>query len=163
MFWVTFYQELWRKAYSSTLLGHNCSIVRIPLYVDDVVSFMRHHEKFGMCERATFIQFQCVDAKGRHCLVAWTKVWPRAWWLGILDVQHISWALRMRWPWFQKTEANRPCAIFSIKLHHELSFLWLWLHKWEMVHTPFYVEVDGYMSKKAQTLLLIISMFWCLS
>ena len=62
------------------------------------------------------------DVKGGHCLLAWSKVTrpPELGGLGISQVQQLGWALRMRWLWLQKTEPNKPWAIFPIKLHHSV-------------------------------------------
>jgi hypothetical protein len=59
------------------------------------------------------------DAMGGHCLVAWKKVTrPKEFGgLGISNLQKLSWALRLRWLWLQKTEPGRPWAFFKINAH----------------------------------------------
>ena len=55
-------------------------------------------------------------------MLAWSKVTrpPELGGLGISQLQQLGWALRMRWLWLQKTEPNKPWAIFPIKLHHSV-------------------------------------------
>jgi hypothetical protein len=50
------------------------------------------------------------DAIGGHCLVQWAKVKrPKALGgLGVLDFEHFSRALRLRWLWFQWTNLAQP-------------------------------------------------------
>jgi hypothetical protein len=58
------------------------------------------------------------DAKGGHCIVAWPKVClpKELGGLGISDLKSLSWALRMRWVWLQKTEPHRPWANLPIQV-----------------------------------------------
>jgi hypothetical protein len=46
--------------------------------------------------------------KGGHCQVAWSKVCKtmQLGGLGISRLKELSWALRMRWMWLQKTDPN---------------------------------------------------------
>ena len=48
--------------------------------------------------------------------MAWGKACrpPELGGLGISDLKTLSWALRMRWVWLQRTEPGRPWAIFPI-------------------------------------------------
>ena len=57
------------------------------------------------------------NAMGGHCAVAWGSVCrPRELGgLGIFSITELSWALKMRWAWLQKTEPGRPWA--SLPLH----------------------------------------------
>jgi len=57
-------------------------------------------------------------AKGGHCLVAWGKVCHplELGGLGISSLLELSWALRMRWLWLQKTESNKPWADLPIQV-----------------------------------------------
>lgn len=50
------------------------------------------------------------ELNGGHCLVSWSKVCRPLdlGGLGISSIKELSWALRMRWLWLQKTELNRP-------------------------------------------------------
>jgi len=59
------------------------------------------------------------DAKSGHCLLAWPKVCRpvEIIGLGISNLQNLNWALRMRWIWLQKTEANWPWSAFTIQVH----------------------------------------------
>ncbi|XP_072150088.1 uncharacterized protein [Setaria viridis] len=51
-----------------------------------------------------------LQAKGGNCLVAWTTACRPTIFggLGIPDLRLASFALRLRWLWMQKTDANRP-------------------------------------------------------
>ncbi|XP_012704012.1 uncharacterized protein LOC105915054 [Setaria italica] len=62
------------------------------------------------------------DVNGGHCLVAWPKVTrpPELVGLSISHLQHLGWALRMRWLWLQKTKPNKPWAIFPIQVQHSV-------------------------------------------
>jgi hypothetical protein len=50
------------------------------------------------------------EVKGGNCLVAWGRVCRplQLGGLGICSLKKLSWALRMRWLWLQKTEPSRP-------------------------------------------------------
>jgi len=52
-------------------------------------------------------------------LLAWPKVCHpvELGGLGISNVQNLNWALRMRWIWLQKTEANQLWSVFTIQVH----------------------------------------------
>jgi hypothetical protein len=56
------------------------------------------------------------NAQGGHCIIAWLKVCrpKELGGLGISDIKTLSWALRMRWVWLQKTEPDRPWAALPI-------------------------------------------------
>jgi hypothetical protein len=59
------------------------------------------------------------EAMGGHCLVAWNKV-TRPKELGglcISHLQHMCWALRLRWLWLKKTKPDRPWAAFNFHVH----------------------------------------------
>jgi hypothetical protein len=43
--------------------------------------------------------------------------------LGIFDVRNLSWALRARWLWLQKTDLNKPWAQFQIQTCKEVQLL----------------------------------------
>jgi hypothetical protein len=62
------------------------------------------------------------DAQGGHCLVAWVKVCRpiELGGLGIADLKSLSWALRMRWLWLQKTEPDRPWAALPIHVPEQV-------------------------------------------
>jgi len=65
------------------------------------------------------------EANGGHCLVAWPKVTRpiELGGLGISNLQHLGWALRMRWLWLQKTEPQKPWASFQIQVHPSVKAL----------------------------------------
>jgi hypothetical protein len=65
------------------------------------------------------------EANGGHCLLAWPRVTrPKDMGgLGLHDLKSLCWALRVRWPWLQKTEPSRPCALFSIHYSKEVQKL----------------------------------------
>lgn len=57
------------------------------------------------------------EAKGGHCLLTWPKV-ARAKELGgsgMHNIKCLGWALRGRWLWLQKSEPDKPWAMFPIK------------------------------------------------
>ena len=37
--------------------------------------------------------------------------------LGILDLEILGWALRMRWLWLKKTQPDRPWAGLDVQVH----------------------------------------------
>ena len=59
------------------------------------------------------------EAKGGHCIVAWTKVClpKQLGGLGISNLQSLGWALRMRWLWLKKTDPTRPWKNFHVLVH----------------------------------------------
>ncbi|WVZ91046.1 LOW QUALITY PROTEIN: hypothetical protein U9M48_037269 [Paspalum notatum var. saurae] len=50
------------------------------------------------------------NANGGNCLVSWEKVQRPLQYggLGILNLETMGWALRIRWLWLQKTDSSRP-------------------------------------------------------
>jgi hypothetical protein len=56
------------------------------------------------------------EAKGGHYLVAWDTVCRpmELGGLGISNLRNLSWALRLRWLWLQKTEPHRPWSTLAI-------------------------------------------------
>jgi hypothetical protein len=54
---------------------------------------------------------------GGHCLLTWPKVTrPKdLGGLGISDLRIMSWALRARWPWLQKSDRTKPWSDFQIQ------------------------------------------------
>jgi hypothetical protein len=59
------------------------------------------------------------QVNGGSCLVAWEKVQRplHLGGLGILNLEIMSWALQIRWLWFQKTDSNRPWKGLDIPVH----------------------------------------------
>ena len=60
--------------------------------------------------RRGFLWKGAQSAKGGQCLLAWPRVCrpPELGGLGIIDLQHFGYALRMRWLWLKRTEDARP-------------------------------------------------------
>jgi hypothetical protein len=58
------------------------------------------------------------EAKGGHCLVAWTKVTkPKEMGgLGVADLKSLGMALRVRWKWLQRTGPDKPWAFLPFQL-----------------------------------------------
>jgi hypothetical protein len=54
--------------------------------------------------------------------VAWGKACrsPELGGLGILDLKSLSWALRMRWVWLNKTEPHRPWANLPVQVPRQV-------------------------------------------
>jgi hypothetical protein len=65
------------------------------------------------------------DANGGNCLVSWETVqWPLQYGgLGILNLEMLGWALRVRWLWLQKTDASRPWVGLPIRVHRNAKAL----------------------------------------
>jgi hypothetical protein len=61
------------------------------------------------------------QANGGNCLVAWKKVQRPLEYggLGIHNLELLGWALRIRWLWAQKTDADRPWAGLPITVPHK--------------------------------------------
>jgi hypothetical protein len=59
------------------------------------------------------------EAKGGHCIVAWTKVClpKQLGGLAISNLQSLGWALRMRWLWLKKTDPTRLWTNFHVPVH----------------------------------------------
>jgi hypothetical protein len=51
-------------------------------------------------------------------LIAWPKVTrpKELGGLGISDLKHLNWALRLRWLWMRKTEPSKPWAAFPLQV-----------------------------------------------
>jgi hypothetical protein len=58
------------------------------------------------------------EAKGGHCLVAWSVVCRplQLGGLGISNLTILNWALRVRWLWLQKTEPHRPWSSLPLQV-----------------------------------------------
>jgi hypothetical protein len=58
------------------------------------------------------------NANGGNCLVSWDRVCRplSLGGLGILNLEKMGWALRMRWLWLHKTDSSRPWAGLSINV-----------------------------------------------
>lgn len=56
------------------------------------------------------------ELRGRHCPVSWLRVTRplHLGGLGVLNLEVMAWALRMRWPWQGKTQPEKPWAAFDI-------------------------------------------------
>jgi hypothetical protein len=65
------------------------------------------------------------QAKGGHCLLAWAKVArpKELGGLGLFDIRKLSWALRVRWPWLQLTDPDRPWNCFQLQVCREVQCL----------------------------------------
>uniref|UniRef100_A0A0A8XQ40 Uncharacterized protein n=1 Tax=Arundo donax TaxID=35708 RepID=A0A0A8XQ40_ARUDO len=59
------------------------------------------------------------SVNGGNCLVSWDKVCRPLdlGGLGILNLEVLGWALRMRWLWFQKTDPERPWSELQLSFH----------------------------------------------
>lgn len=59
------------------------------------------------------------DANGGTCLVSREFVQRPLQYggLGILNLEMLGWALRVRWLWLQKTDASRPWAGLHVQVH----------------------------------------------
>ena len=69
--------------------------------------------------RRGFLRRGRKEAKGGHCLVAWTKVClpKELGGLGISDLQNLGWALQLRWLWLMKIDPTRPWTNFHVPVH----------------------------------------------
>lgn len=58
------------------------------------------------------------NAKGGNCLVSWDLVQRPLHFggLGVLNLGVLSWALRLRWAWSEKTEPSRPWRGLSVQV-----------------------------------------------
>lgn len=56
------------------------------------------------------------EVRGGHCLIAWPKVARpiELGGLGISSLQHLGWALNLRWLWLQKTEPDKVWNFFTV-------------------------------------------------
>jgi len=83
---------------------------------------MQHAKSFKAIDRIRrgFLWRGRKDAKGGHCLVAWTKVClPRELGgFGISNLQILGWTLRARWLWLKKKKNPiRPWTNFHVQVH----------------------------------------------
>jgi hypothetical protein len=65
------------------------------------------------------------NANGENCLVSWETIQRpfKFGGLGILNLEILSWALRIRWLWLQKIDASRPWAGLPIQVHQNAKAL----------------------------------------
>jgi hypothetical protein len=65
------------------------------------------------------------EGNGGLCLLVWPKVTrsKELGGLGLHDLKSLCWALRVRWPWLQKTESNKPWTVFSTHSSKEVQKL----------------------------------------
>jgi hypothetical protein len=69
-------------------------------------------------KRRSFLWKGHQNANGGNCLVAWEKVQRPVEFggLGILNLELLGWALRIRWLWAQKTNSDRPWVGLAISV-----------------------------------------------
>jgi hypothetical protein len=81
---------------------------------------------------------------GEHCLLTCSKVTcPKEFGgLGNLGLQCFSWALRVRWLWFRKTEPRRPGLLFLCQFTaaHKIFLLLLLSQKSAMVQPQNFLD-----------------------
>lgn len=68
--------------------------------------------------RRGFLWCGRLDLRGGQCRVAWMQV-MRPLELGglrVLNLEVLGWALRIRWLWMQKTQPDRPWALFNLSV-----------------------------------------------
>ncbi|WVZ85537.1 hypothetical protein U9M48_032454 [Paspalum notatum var. saurae] len=65
------------------------------------------------------------DANGGNYIVSWDVVQrpPQYGGLGILNLEMLGWALRIRWLWLEKTDASRPWAGLPVQVHRNAKAL----------------------------------------
>lgn len=66
--------------------------------------------------------------KGEHCLIAWPKVTrpKKLRCFRILDIQKLSWALRVRWLWLKKATGPSKPWVPKFSVYPEVVFF-IWL------------------------------------
>lgn len=64
-------------------------------------------------------------ANGGSCLVAWEKIQRPLdlGGLGILNLEHMGWALQIRWLWLKRTDSERPWSGLDIPVHQTAAAL----------------------------------------
>ena len=75
--------------------------------------------------RRAFLWKGKAHVNGGHCVVAWSKVCRplELGGLGIHNLDLLSWSLRMRWLWFQKTQPDKPWASFSLQMNDNVKVM----------------------------------------
>ncbi|WVZ97153.1 LOW QUALITY PROTEIN: hypothetical protein U9M48_042708, partial [Paspalum notatum var. saurae] len=66
--------------------------------------------------------------------------------LGILELEVMGWALRMRWMWLKKTQPDRPWAVLDIQVHpNSMAMFHISISSIVMAAIPFFGEINGFM------------------
>ncbi|WVZ69533.1 hypothetical protein U9M48_018306 [Paspalum notatum var. saurae] len=73
--------------------------------------------------RRSFLWKGQANANGGNCLVSWNAVQLQFGGLGILNLELMAWALRIRWLWLQKTDPSKPWAGLPVQVHRNAKAL----------------------------------------
>jgi len=96
-------------------------LTAVPIYILIALDLPKWVLKAIDKKRRGFLWKGHQHANGGNCLVAWEKVQRPVEYggLGIHNLELLGWALRIRWLWAQKTNAERPWAGLSIAVPHK--------------------------------------------
>lgn len=99
------------KVVTSSICIHTIISLKIPDWVFQEIDKRRRGFLWAGRDRA----------HGGHCLVAWTRACRPTEFggLGIPDLRIASFALRMRWLWLKRTDANRPWKHLEIEFGND--------------------------------------------
>lgn len=99
------------KAVMTSICTHTLISLKVPDWVFQEIDKLRRGFRWAGKQTTT----------GDKCLVAWTTSCKPTdlGGLGIMDLRIASYALRMRWLWLKKTDANRPWRKLQFQLGND--------------------------------------------
>lgn len=115
----------WKAAHMATsgcLVLVKAVLTAIPIHLLLALDLPKWFIKAVDKWRRSFLWRGHKELRGGHCPVSWNSVTRplHLGGLGIIDLEIMSWALRIRWLWQSKTQPDKPWAAFDISVPNKV-------------------------------------------